>query len=266
MAEKQYIGVFDSGVGGISVLRQLRKLMPDEKYIYYGDSANAPYGSRATEEVRALTLAAAEKLVTEYPVKALVIACNTATGAAAATLRKELDIPVVAMEPALKPAADRFPGGAVGVMATPATLREEKFARLLALTRHLAENPDLQVDEAVYRSEKLTGSKNRALAYMLTAYGMITDPVEEILDCYFRACSILVNCRDLARIGHIFAKHGVHPETWEHLFPAEYARYVNATMATCGMYDGSGEFAVRVGIPTKSGIGFQLLYSDSDAM
>ena len=132
---------------------------------------------------------------------------------------------------------------------------EEKFSRLLELTRRLADNPSLCVDEAVYRSEKMTGNKNRALAYMLKAYGMIEDPVEEILDCYFRACSITVNCRDMARIGHIFAKHGIHPETWEHLFPAEYARYVNATMATCGMYDGSGEFALTVGFPAKSGVG-----------
>ena len=132
---------------------------------------------------------------------------------------------------------------------------QEKFSRLLELVRKLAENPELQVDEAVYRSEKMTGNKNRALAYMLKAYGMITDPVEEILDCYFRACSISVNCRDLARIAHIFANHGIHPATWEHLFPAEFAKYVNATLATCGMYDGSGEFALTVGFPAKSGVG-----------
>ena len=132
---------------------------------------------------------------------------------------------------------------------------EEKFSRLLDLTRKLAENPDLDVDEAVYRSEKMTGNKNRALAYMLKAYGMISDPVEDILDCYFRACSILVNCRDLAKIAHIFANHGIHPETWEHVFPGEYAKYVNATLATCGMYDGSGEFALTVGFPAKSGVG-----------
>ena len=143
---------------------------------------------------------------------------------------------------------------------------EEKFSRLLDLTRRLADNPSLSVDEAVYRSEKLTGNKNRALAYMLKAYGMIEDPVEDILDCYFRACSIRVNCRDLARIGHIFAKHGVHPETWEHLFPAEYARYVNATMATCGMYDGSGEFALTVGFPAKSGVGGGIMGTVSQRM
>ena len=131
----------------------------------------------------------------------------------------------------------------------------EKFSRLLNLARHLAENPGIGVDDAVYRSEKKTGNKNRALAYMLTAYGMISDPVEEILDCYFRACSICVTCQDLARIGRIFADHGKHPATGEQLFPAAYAKYVNATLATCGMYDGSGEFALTVGFPAKSGVG-----------
>ena len=135
----------------------------------------------------------------------------------------------------------------------------EKFSRLLELARHLAENPELCVDEAVYESEKLTGNKNRALAYLLTAYGMVADPVEEILDCYFRACSILVTCRDLAKIAHIFANHGVHPKTGQRLFPAEYARYLNATLATCGMYDGSGEFALTGGFPAKSGVGGGIL-------
>lgn len=130
-----------------------------------------------------------------------------------------------------------------------------KFARLLELTRHLAGNPNLKVDEAVYHSEKATGNKNRALAYMLKAYGMIHDPVEDILDCYFKACSILVNCQDLARIAYVFANHGADIRTGEQLFSAEYAKYVNATLATCGMYDGSGEFALNVGFPAKSGVG-----------
>ena len=76
------IAVIDSGVGGISVLRQLRKLMGNEKYVYFGDSANAPYGSRPTDLVRELTLEAVEKLIAESPIKALVVACNTATAAA----------------------------------------------------------------------------------------------------------------------------------------------------------------------------------------
>ncbi len=132
MDRNGYIAVFDSGVGGLSVLRHLRQLMPGESYIYYGDCANAPYGSRTTEEVRALTLAAAEKLVTEYPVKALVIACNTATAAAIRELRAAYpDLIVIGIEPALKLAADTFPDGRIGVMATQVTLREEKFDALM---------------------------------------------------------------------------------------------------------------------------------------
>ena len=127
-----YIAVFDSGVGGISVLRHLRQLMPEERYLYYGDSANAPYGSRSTEEVRELTLAAVKKLTTEYKIKALVIACNTATAAAVKDIRAAYpDLIVIGIEPALKVAADHFPGGRVGVMATEVTLREEKFDMLL---------------------------------------------------------------------------------------------------------------------------------------
>jgi glutamate racemase len=119
-------------VGGISVLRQLRKLMPDEKYVYYGDSANAPYGSRPTEEVRQLSLAVAKKLTTEYPIKALVVACNTATAAAIKQLRAAYpSLIVVGIEPAVKLAADSFPGGHLGVMATEVTLREEKFDALV---------------------------------------------------------------------------------------------------------------------------------------
>ena len=130
--KQDYIAVFDSGVGGISVLRHLVRHMPGERFLYYGDSANAPYGSRTTEEVRQLTLAAAEKLTTEYPVKALVIACNTATAAAVIQVREKYpDLIVIGIEPALKVAADHFPGGRIGVMATEVTLREEKFDTLL---------------------------------------------------------------------------------------------------------------------------------------
>lgn len=125
------IAVFDSGVGGISVLRELVRIMPEERYLYYGDSANAPYGTRPTEEVRSLTLAAAEALI-QRGVKALVVACNTATSVAIGALRERYpESIIIGIEPALKLAADRFPGGRIGVMATPVTLREEKFASQL---------------------------------------------------------------------------------------------------------------------------------------
>ena len=133
MNKKQdYIAVFDSGVGGISVLKHLIRHLPGERFLYYGDSANAPYGSRATDDVRRLTLAAVKKLTTEYPIKALVIACNTATAAAVKQVRAAYpDLIVIGIEPALKVAADNFPGGRIGVMATEVTLREEKFDLLL---------------------------------------------------------------------------------------------------------------------------------------
>ena len=132
MNKQDYIAVLDSGVGGISVLRHLLRELPNERFLYFGDSANAPYGSRTTEEVRELTLAAVKKLVEGDPIKAIVIACNTATAAAVKDVRAAYpNRIVIGIEPALKVAADHFPGGRVGVMATEVTLREEKFDLLL---------------------------------------------------------------------------------------------------------------------------------------
>lgn len=130
MREKQ-IAVFDSGLGGISVLKELMACMPGENYLYYGDSANAPYGSRTTQQVRELTLAAAQMLWGR-DIKALVVACNTATAAAINDLRQRYpDIVIIGIEPALKMATDRFPNGRVGIMATQLTLREEKLDHLV---------------------------------------------------------------------------------------------------------------------------------------
>ena len=129
--KSDYIGVFDSGVGGISVLRQLKQYLPNERFLYFGDSANAPYGKRTTAQVRELTLLAAEKMMA-FGLKALVVACNTATSAAIQTLRQTYpDLIVIGIEPAVKPAVNQFPGGRIGVMATDVTLREEKFSGLL---------------------------------------------------------------------------------------------------------------------------------------
>lgn len=123
------IGVFDSGMGGISVLRELRAHLPHEYFIYYGDNANAPYGIRTEDEIRELSWDVVRKLL-KYDIKALVIGCNTATAAAVKSMRAELDIPILGIEPAVKPAALHAPGKKVLVLATEATLRLEKF-RLL---------------------------------------------------------------------------------------------------------------------------------------
>jgi len=124
------IGFFDSGLGGLSVLKDAIALMPEENFLYYGDTANAPYGSRSLEEIKALTLRSVSYLMSEN-IKALVIACNTATSAAIEALREKLDIPVIGMEPAVKPALEFATEGRVLVMATPATVSFSKFHELV---------------------------------------------------------------------------------------------------------------------------------------
>ncbi|HEX3031957.1 MAG TPA: glutamate racemase [Bacillota bacterium] len=124
------IGVFDSGVGGISVLANLLQCLPGESFVYYADSLNAPYGLRPLEEVRTLSLQVVDFLL-KQGIKGLVVACNTATSVVVRELRKTLDIPVIGMEPALKPAVELTPGGHIVVMATPLTLSQEKFHNLL---------------------------------------------------------------------------------------------------------------------------------------
>lgn len=128
---KKPIGVFDSGVGGISVLKELVKQMPHEDYIYFGDSQHAPYGTKKLEEVKELTVNNVRFLL-DNGAKSIVVACNTATSAAVAMLRKMYaDIPLVGIEPAIKPAVLSKNGSRIVVMATPMTLRQEKFQKLM---------------------------------------------------------------------------------------------------------------------------------------
>lgn len=124
------IGFFDSGVGGISVLKESIKLLPKENYIYIGDSLNAPYGVKTPEEVRKLTFNMVDKLIS-MNVKAIVVACNTATSIAIDELRKIYkEIPIIGIEPALKPAIENYGNGIIVIMATPVTLSENKFSKL----------------------------------------------------------------------------------------------------------------------------------------
>ncbi len=131
MKNREPVGVFDSGVGGISVLRELIAVMPCEDYLYLGDSLHAPYGTKSLEEVRSLTIGNVEKLL-EYGAKSIVVACNTATSAAVAILRKKYPrLPLVGIEPAIKPAALAKPQSRIVVMATPMTVKLEKFKLLM---------------------------------------------------------------------------------------------------------------------------------------
>ena len=127
---KEYIGILDSGVGGISVLREAVKLLPNENFIYYGDNKNAPYGPKSIEEIRCLSKCAVDYLL-DKKINALVLACNTITSAYAQQLREEVNIPVIGMEPAVKPASLARCGGKILALATKATLSLEKFSLLM---------------------------------------------------------------------------------------------------------------------------------------
>lgn len=127
---KGYVGVFDSGVGGISVLRELASVLPREDFVYFGDSANAPYGEKSRDQVVRLSRDIVDELLDEGA-KAIVIACNTATSAAAAELRADYaHVPIIGVEPALKPATLHPGVRRILVMATPITLRLDKYQML----------------------------------------------------------------------------------------------------------------------------------------
>ena len=163
-SDERPIGVFDSGVGGLSVLRAIRDDLRSEDVLYVADSGHAPYGDRPPEFIEQRALAIVEFFLQE-PVKAVVVACNTATGAAVETLRARYDLPIVAMEPAVKPAVAATRSGVVGVMATTQTLASSKFLKLVdahggGVTLLVQACPGL-VD--LVEHGDLTGARSRAL-------------------------------------------------------------------------------------------------------
>ena len=163
------IGVFDSGVGGLTVAREIMRNLPSEKIVYFGDTARVPYGSKSKETIIRYSRQIIHFL-REQQVKAIVIACNTATSADVSILRKEYpDVPVVGIEPALKPAVQFMEHPRVLVMATPMTIREEKFQRLMARYEKNAEIYPLAcpgVVEFVERGE-LNSAGLKAFLYRL---------------------------------------------------------------------------------------------------
>lgn len=152
-----------------------------------------------------------------------------------------------------------------GAIATTALIKgkdlQEKEKRMISFFRKLAKNDSLQINEDVYKSEKLTGDRNRAMGYLLKNDGFIEGDVEEVLDLYFKQCSIEIDTVDLARIGLLFANYGIDMETGERIISEDISRMVKTFMVTCGMYDASGEFALKVGIPAKSGVGGGIMAS-----
>lgn len=133
------------------------------------------------------------------------------------------------------------------------------FEEMLSFTRELCMDPEIRLDERVYRSEMSNISRNRAIAYLLENKGVIQSDVERTLDFYVKMCSLSVTAESLAGFGLLLANGGVNPTTGARLLQAETVQVVKTIMLTCGMYNGSGGFAVRVGIPSKSGVGGGIL-------
>lgn len=146
-------------------------------------------------------------------------------------------------------------GAIAGVSLISGKNSEETFERILNFARKITGNSELSINEEVYVSEKRTGHRNRSLAYFMKSTGVIENDVEEVLDVYFKQCSIEGTCRDIARIGAVLANDGVLPWSGERVISNYASKVVKSIMVTCGMYDSSGETAVNVGIPCKSGVG-----------
>lgn len=146
-----------------------------------------------------------------------------------------------------------------GAIATTSFIVEkegkEGFKNLSNFLRRLAKNESINVNMSVYESEKRTGDTNRALAYFQKGQKTFSASVDDVLEAYFKTCSHEVQVKDLANIARIIANNGLDPDTGERCFSERNARMTKAIMSTCGMYDSSGEFALMVGIPSKSGVG-----------
>lgn len=146
-----------------------------------------------------------------------------------------------------------------GAIATTALITgksvEDRMDKILEFTRKVTGNPDIDYNKDVYLSEKATGDRNRALAYFMKSNKLLDGDVEEILDLYFRQCSLEGTCVDIAKIAAMLANDGILPWSGERIISREVSRIVKTIMVTCGMYDESGEVAVHIGIPAKSGVG-----------
>ena len=145
--------------------------------------------------------------------------------------------------------------GALVTTDTVVSYDQNAGRTMLEYARHLSQNPSLKYDEEVATSEKEYGHLNIAMAYFLKSHGNLRCNVEEVLDVYFHQCALAMSCTDMARAFLHLANGGTSPTTGEKLVPARQAKRINAVMLTCGLYDAVGNFAYRVGIPAKSGVG-----------
>lgn len=147
-----------------------------------------------------------------------------------------------------------------GAIVTASLIQEHNaFDEMVEFMKRLTGRTEITINEAVYQSEASHGSRNRSLAYLLSSKGVLGNNVDHCVDLYFRICSIEMTAEDLARIGLVLAMGGRLPGSSQMLIQPRIAQIVKTLMLTCGLYDGSGEFAVRTGIPSKSGVGGGIL-------
>lgn len=138
-------------------------------------------------------------------------------------------------------------------------MADETIDRILNFTRKITGNSEIDINNEVYESEKRTGDRNRSLAYFMKSTGIINKNVEEVLEVYFKMCSMEVTCKDISRIAAMLANDGILPWSGERVVPLYATKIIKSIMVTCGMYDASGETAVNIGVPCKSGVGGGIL-------
>lgn len=214
------VGIFDSGMGGVSLLRDARMLLPNENFIFYGDNKNAPYGDKTEEEILSLTSAAADFLL-DHGVKALVLACNTATSASISILRKKLAVPVVSIEPAIKPACERAGDGKVFMLATAATTQLARYRALLERMPDPARVVNIGISGMVARVER-----------GITSVGAYDDILDTYLAPYFgeTADAIVLGCTHYVFIGEAIREY-----------------FLRRMKGECRLYDGNRATARQLG-------------------
>lgn len=184
------IGIFDSGLGGLSVLDTIRALLPDEDLVYIGDSGNAPYGTKDKSEVLKLSQNVCDMLIAK-DVKAIVIACNTATSAAVSMLRTTYNLPIIGMEPAIKPALSQT-DGKILVLATEMTLNEDKFNTLAEMLDEAHRIIKMPVPEWVDLVENHLEDED----YVRKVVGEVLDRVEASVESVVLGCTHYVFLKD----------------------------------------------------------------------
>ncbi len=234
MKNESPIGFFDSGIGGITVLKEAYISMPNENYIYFGDNKNAPYGKKTEQEIQDLTLACGEVLF-KKGVKAIVMACNTATSTAVYMMREKYKIPVISMEPAVKPAVNALRNGRILVLATPVTVNQQRYKNLVSRMGcgdsiisvglngmvELIERGDFssyEIDE--YLDRRLSCYKGReidAIVLGCTHYSLIRIKIENFADRFFKGKTEIFdgNAGTVRQLKRVLAENNMLSESKE---------------------------------------------------